>query len=258
MSQMENIKQLREQTGAGMMDCSKALEEAGDDMEKAIEVLRKKGIEKAGKKADRATKEGLTVFARQGNKVAAVTLLCETDFVARNDDFIAAVSEFAQKLLSSNPDEFKTWASQKITNELIVKIGENIQLGNFGITEGEMIGNYLHSDNKQAATVVVSGASQELADELAMQVVAMQPEYLTPEDVPADVLEKEKEIYQEQMKNEGKPEEVIEKIIIGKLNKFYSDVCLVKQVYIKDDKKTIEGLLEENGAQISSFTRYSV
>ena len=253
---LDDVKKLRELTGAGMMDCSQCLEEAANDMDKAIEILRKKGLEKAGKKSERVTNEGLVAMAQDGKKIAVASLLCETDFVARNEIFVAAVDEFADKLLTTPEEEFKTWAQDKITDELIVKIGENLQLGDFGVIEGEVIGKYLHADKKQAAVVVLDGGAEELANDVAMQVVAMSPDYLVPEEVPADILEKEKDVYREQMKNEGKPEEVIEKIILGKLNKFYSEVCLVKQPFIKDDKQTIEQILGE--AKAVKFARYRI
>lgn len=256
MSELETIKQLREKTGAGMMDCQNALEEAEGDTDKAVEILRKKGLEKADKRSGRETHQGLIALAKEGDKVAVVVLRCETDFVALNEDFIKAVNEFAQKLLTISEAEFRPWVEEKIAKELTIKIGENIQLGEFGLFAGETIGVYLHSDKRQAAVAVLSGNNEELADNLAMQVVAMSPDYLNPEDVPAEVLDKEKEVYREQTRNEGKPDDVIEKIIAGKLNKFYSEVCLLKQPYIKDDKVTIEKFLGD--IKVIEFKRYSV
>jgi elongation factor Ts len=259
MSDLQTVKQLREQTGAGMMDCQKALAEAGGDLSQAVEILRKKGLEKAGKKAERSTKEGLIALAKEGNKVAVVGLACETDFVARNEDFIQAVKEMSQKLLTTDLESFKTWAEEKIKNELIVKIGENMRLSASEVLIGEVIGTYLHSNKKVAAAVVLTGGSEELAVDLAMQVTAMSPKYLKPEDIPAEELAKEKEIYREQMAAQGvdnKPEVVKEKIIEGKLGKYYAEVCLLKQQFIKDDKMTVEQLLDE--AEVVKFSRYSI
>ena len=245
------IAQLRSQTGAGMVDCKNALEEAGGDLEKAIEILRKKGEIKAEKKSDRATSEGLIALAKEGDKVAYVSLNCETDFVARNEDFIKATNDFSKKLLASeNIEEFKTWAEENIKKELVVKIGENMQLGDFGVLEGKVIGSYVHSNKKVAGLVVLSGGSQELADDIAMQITAMSPKYIKPEDISAEVLEKEKEIYREQLKKEGKPDEIIEKILEGKLAKFYEEVCLLKQSFIKDEDVTIEELIKKEGEDI--------
>lgn len=254
------VMQLREQTGAGVLDAKKALEETGGDLEKAKDILRKKGAVKAANKAERLTKEGLIVMARQGNKVAVVSLACETDFVARNADFIKTAEEFAQALLTKGVSEFKGCAEAKIKNELVVKIGENIQLGAFDIVEGAVLGNYLHSNKKVAAVVVLSGGTGELAGELAMQVAAMSPKYIAPSDVPADVLEKEKSVYREQLKGEGKPENIMEKILEGKLAKYYEEVCLLKQKFIKDEDLTIEALIKKSGdnVKVEKFVRYSI
>lgn len=258
MADLEQIKKLRDLTGAGMMDCQKALSEAGDDMDKAVELLRKKGEKMAGKKADRVAKEGVIAIAGDDQKVAVVGLNCETDFVARNEDFVKSVNEFAEKLLESGKDEFPAWAEAKIKDELIVKIGENLKLAEFDILEAPVVGYYLHSNKKVATVVTLSEGSTEVAKEVAMHATAMNPKYLKPEDVPADVLEKEKEIYKEQLAKEGKPADILEKILEGKVNKYYQEVCLVKQAFVKDDKKSIEKLLEESKASIEKFTRYSL
>ncbi|MFA6254476.1 MAG: translation elongation factor Ts [Patescibacteria group bacterium] len=254
------ITQLRELTGAGIADCKEALTEADNSLDKAVEVLRKKGAIKAAKKSDRATKEGVIAILKAGNKAAVVGLACETDFVALNQDFIKAVDEFAQELLKRGSDEFKAWAKDKITNELVVKIGENIQLGDFEVLTGEILGIYLHSNKKVAAVVTMNSGSEKLATDLAMQVTAMSPKYIKPEDIPASEIAKEKEIYREQLKAEGKPEAMWEKIIPGKLNKYYQDVCLLKQTYIKDDKITVEKLIEQEGKgiEVVKFSRYQI
>jgi len=253
---MELIKKIREQTGAGISDVKEALEEASGDENKAVEILRKKGQKIAAKKSDRKAKEGVISITRQGNKVAVVGLNCETDFVARNENFLKAVEDFSKKLMEVGEADFKSWAEDEIKNNLIVKIGENLQLAHAKIIEGETIGSYLHSNKKLASVVVLNGGTEELAKEIAMQVTAMNPEYNSPEDVPAEVLEKEKDIYREQLKQEGKPKEMIEKILEGKINKFYAEVCLIKQQYIKDDKITIEKLLD--GAKVEHFSKFSL
>lgn len=258
MIDISQVKKLRESTGAGMMDCKKALEGTNNDIDKAVEILRKKGEKIADKKSSRTANEGIIALVKDSNKVAVVELSCETDFVARNQDFVKTTDEFANKLMEIGKENFESWAKDKIQNELIVKIGENLQLGSFDIIEGNIINAYLHSNKKIASVVVLSDGDEELAKEIAMHVAAMNPQYLRPEDVPADVIEKEKEIYREQLKSEDKPKDILEKIIEGKLNKFYQDVCLVKQVYIKDDKISIEELLSNNNASIEKFTRYSL
>jgi len=153
-------------------------------------------------------------------------------------------------------DSFKEWAEQEIKNNLIVKIGENIQLNNFDIIEGEVIASYLHLNSKVAAVVVLEGGNKEQAKEVAMQVVAMNPKYVEPEDVPSEEVDKEKEIYREQLRNENKPEAMIEKILEGKVNKYYSEVCLIKQPYIKEDKISIEKYLSE--VKVKQFTLFSL
>lgn len=255
---LELIKEIRQITGAGISDVKKALDEAGGDREKAIEILRKKGQKIAAKKSDREVKEGVIAFAKDSNKIAVVALACETDFVAKNEDFQTAVAQLADKLISIGKENFESWANKYIQDELIVKIGENLQLAKFDIYEGSVVGSYLHSNNKAAAVVVLDGGSENLANEIAMHATAMAPKYLKPDDVPAEVLDKEKEIYSEQLKKEGKPEQVVAKIMEGKVNKFYTEVCLIKQAYIKDDKKSIEQLLKEAGATIETFGYYSL
>ncbi|MFA4871606.1 MAG: translation elongation factor Ts [Patescibacteria group bacterium] len=270
----QTIVKLREQTGAGIGDCQKALEEAGGELTKAVEILRKSGEIKAAKKSDRSANEGVIAIARDGlasldasrsrQKVAAVVLNCETDFVARNDDFIKTADKLAQKLLESNIEEFGSWAEAVIKNELAVKIGENIKLSRYEILSGAVIGSYLHSNKKVAAVVVLTGGSDALAGDIAMHVAAMNPLYLDIQDIPPAVLEKEKEIYREQLKQRGKPastqrgepENIWAKIIEGKLAKYYEDNCLLKQVFIKDEDKKIADLL--SGVSIKQFSRYQV
>jgi len=251
------ISQLRDKTGAGLGDCRAALEEAGGDLDLAIEIMRKKGEVKAAKKADRATKEGIIAVAGDAGKLAVVALACETDFVCRTDAFRDAANEFPARLLAaSSVEEFKKDADAYIQSELTMKIGENMQIAGAGIYSGPVIGKYIHSTRKIAGIVVLSGGSQETADDIAMQIAAMKPKYLDPQSVPADVIGKETEIYREQLKGENKPEQIWDKIIAGKLNKFYEDNCLTNQVFIKDDSKKISDLLDGN--TIVDFALYSL
>lgn len=255
---LELIKEIRQITGGGIVDVKQALDEASGDRDKAIEILRKKGQKIAAKKSAREVKEGVIAFERQANKVAMVALACETDFVAKNQDFQKAVQELAAKLMTVGKEEFESWATKYIQDELIVKIGENLQLASFDIFSGEVVGTYLHSNKKVAAVVVLKGGSEDLAKDIAMHTAAMAPKYLKSDEVPSSELEKEKEIYAEQLKQEGKPEEMLAKILEGKVKKYYSEVCLLHQLYIKDDKKSIEKLLEENKASIENFGYYSL
>lgn len=249
------ISQLRDKTGAGLGDCKAALEEVGGDLDKALEVMRKKGEVKAAKKADRATKEGIVAIAKSGNKTAVVALACETDFVSRGEAFQSSVNAMADKLLNSSEEEFKSWADEQI-KELVLKIGENIQLSNYGVFDGTVVGQYIHSNKKVAGITVLNGGEQTVADDIAMQIAAMSPRWLKPEEVDADILAKEKEIYREQLLGEGKPEAMIEKITEGKLAKFYEENCLLNQVFIKDDSKKIKDLLA--GAEIVSWAKFQV
>lgn len=255
---IKTISQLRDQTGAGIGDCKKAIEEAGGDIDKAMEILRKKGEAKAAKKADRATKEGIVAISSQEDKIAVTALACETDFVSRNEDFIAAAEIMPQKLLELGQDSFKIWSDEFIKNELIVKIGENLQISYSKIFTGDILGSYIHSNKKVGAVVVLVGGNQDLANDLAMQVVAMSPQYIKSADIPTEIIEKEKDIYREQLKNEGKPEQIWDKIIEGKLNKYYEEVCLVNQLFIKDEDKKINDLLSEAGATVQDFAKFQV
>lgn len=258
---LQTISQLREKTGAGVGDCQKALVEAEGDLTKAIEILRQKGEIKAAKKSDRATKEGVIALAQAPGKVAVVAINCETDFVARNVDFIEAVNGYAQKLLTADEAAaFKTWLTEEIKRELVIKIGENLQLSQVEILTGSVLGVYLHANKKLAAVVALEGGSESLANDLAMQVAAMAPKYLSPENVAVEELVKEKEIYQAQLKQENKPEAIWDKIIAGKLNKFYEEVCLLNQIYIKDESKKVSQLLSEAGdkAAIKFFQRFQI
>ncbi len=256
MIDIKLVAQLRERTGAGLADCKSALEEAQGDINGAIEILRKRGEIKAAKKSDRQTTEGVIALAVESGKIAVAALSCETDFVARNEDFIARTQEYAQKLSGMSVDEFRVWAEQNIKDELVLKIGENIQLAHADIVEGTVLGSYIHSTRKIAAVVALDGGDQSLANDVAIHVSALSPKYLAPADVPAEEVAKEKEIYTELLRQENKPEAIWDKIIEGKLAKYYEEVCLLNQLFIKDDSKTIADLLGD--AKIVTFRRYQL
>lgn len=259
------VKELREKTGAGMMDCKKALTESQGDFTKAEEWLRKKGISKAASKGARVAAEGLVgIELRNEAKLGIVVEVnSETDFVAKNDEFVKLTRGMVEHIAQHTPADVatlleQTWVDGKkvkdVITEKIATIGENITVRRFQRFEvkGEgALGMYLHSNSKIAALVEVLGNSgaeaQQLARELAMQVAAVRPAYVDRTFVPADVLEKEKEIYREELRVSKKPEAIWEKILTGKLEKFYEQNCLVDQLWIKDDKKKVKDLIAELG-----------
>jgi len=270
---MKLVKELREMTGAGMLDCKKALEEAGGDVEKAKEILRKKGLAKAAKKASRETKEGLVVALGGGKKGVLLELNCETDFVARNELFQNYARQIAELIAQSEEfknafpgDVEKLKATQiepgkdvdTFVKEAVAKIGENIQVKRFARFDaeepGSTVATYVHPPGRIGAMVEVvcdppelceDPRVQELIKDVLLQIAAMRPEFLSPEEVPADLVQREKEIYMEQARKEGKPEHILEKIAEGKLKKFYQEKTLLEQPFIKEEKKSISKLIDE-------------
>ena len=258
------VKDLRDRTGAGMMDCKKALSECEGDEEKAIAWLREKGLSKAAKKAGRATSEGLvTIVMSEDGKAAAMSeVKCETDFVAKNEEFIAFATGYARLALDKKTDNAEALPAEATDmTELIGKIGENMQAGRLAYIAlaGEgVIGTYVHSTNKLGVMVELTGpATPELAKDVAMQIAAANPICVSPDQVPAETLAQEKEIYLNQAKEEGKPAQIAEKIVEGRIRKYYQEVCLREQVFIKDDKKTIKDLLGKN-VDIARFYRFAI
>lgn len=269
MSSLENIKLLREKTGAGLGACKQALAECNNDVEAAVTFLRKKGLADMAKRAGRETKEGRVSIkvSEDGNTVAMAYLGCETDFVAKTADFIGLVDKIAEYMLA-NPDVADYTADQKIKDmitELAPKFGENVSFNKAVCwKKGEgcgVINYYLHSDNKKAALVEIMcdkadgccGKKEEIkefARAIAMQGVGMVAQYLTESEVPADVIEKEKDIAITQAKNEGKPEAAIEKMIPGRIKKFFKDVCLLDQPSIKDNKKSVQEIIDEESKKL--------
>jgi len=248
----QDVKALRDRTGVAMMACKKALDEANGDMEAAIEILRKKGASKAADKADRSTGEGRVAITDR----AMVKLLCETDFVAKNDDFMALVKEIADKASAEGADAAKTYF-EEIKSDKILKIGENIVLDDVQVVDGgDTIGSYVHTTGKVGTLVVLTGGSEEHAKDVAMHATAMSPLVATPAEVPAELIEKEKEIGREQMKNEGKPENIIEKIIEGKVKKFCAERALTSQAFVKDPSMTVAEYLGD--ASLVKFVRMAV
>ena len=266
----QDVKSLREKTGAGMMDCKKALQETNGDMEEAITWLREKGISKAAKKASRIAAEGLTKAVEKGNKAAIIEVNSETDFVAKNETFISFVKALANTLVESDVTTLEEANELKIDNEtvadtiinLTAKIGEKISFRRFEIvkkTDSQVFGIYSHMGGKITTLVVLEGANKDVARDVAMHAAAMRPTYLNKDEVPSDVLEKEKSIMKEQLLNEGKPEDRIEQILVGKVNKFYEEVCLENQIFIKaENKETVGKFVEQNGGKLIKMVRYEV
>lgn len=257
------VKDLREKTGAGMMDCKKALVESDGDQEKAVVYLREKGLAKAAKKAGRATSEGIVgnFVSADGKTGALVELKCETDFVAKNEDFRSFAMNLAEKVAgmdvtTGNGEDLGDAAD---VTDLIAKLGENMGVGRFAkISAKGSVGIYIHSNNKIGVLTDITGGDEELGKDVAMQVAAVNPMCLTPDELPQDALEKEKGIYLKQAMDEGKPEEIAEKIVIGRLNKYYKEVCLVEQPFIKEDKKSVKQLLKEKDASVNGFVRLAL
>ncbi|NLW80118.1 MAG: elongation factor Ts [Desulfovibrionales bacterium] len=258
------VKDLRDRTGAGMMDCKKALTECDGDEEKAIAWLREKGLSKAAKKAGRETTEGLItiVVAKDGKSAAMSELKCETDFVAKNEEFIALAEGIAKLALDRKTSDMTALPVEATDlTGLIGKIGENMQVGRLAFVElpgAGAIGTYVHSNKKLGVLVELTGAvTPELAKDIAMQIAAANPLCVTPDQIPAETLSQEKEIYLNQAKEEGKPAQIAEKIVEGRIRKYYQEVCLREQVFIKDDKKTIKDLLGKS-ADVVRFFRFAV
>jgi elongation factor Ts len=264
---MEQIKLLREKTGAGMVDCQKALKEANNDIDVAVEILRKKGISKAAKRTDREASEGLIVISTSSDNTKGYILEVnsETDFVARNENFQELTNKILEVIKATEPKDLSALLAspldsstvQETLDNLSGTIGEKLVIKRFETVSGNTVAGYSHLGGKIGALVVLNELGKaEIAMEIAMQVAAANPKYLNPEDVPAEEVSKEKEIYKAQLLQEGKPENMLDKIAEGKLNKYFSEVCLTKQEFIKDDKKTVEGIL--GTTKIEKFVRYSL
>ncbi len=265
----ELVKQLREKTGAGMMDCKKVLTETDGDMEKAAELLRERGIAKAAKKSGRVAAEGLvSSYVSEDKKVGAIVEVnAETDFVAKNDEFKTFVNEIAEIVAKTNPAdveallEVKYKNSEKTVKEVltdkIATIGENMSIRRFARYESEgLVESYIHGEGKIAVLVNFEKGDSEVAKDVCMQIAAVRPEYLSKEDVPADAVAKEMEILKAQAMNEGKPAEIAEKMVNGRIGKFYGEVCLLHQEFVKDSSMKVEDLLKSKDAKIVAFTRF--
>ena len=263
------VKELREKTGAGMMDCKKVLTETDGDLEKAAELLREKGITKAAKKSGRVAAEGMVeAYISEDGKVGAIVEVnSETDFVAKNEEFRKFVTDVAEQIVKNNPanveellaepaifEEGKTVKESLIGK--IATIGENISIRRFARfeTSDGLIEKYIHGDGKIAVLVNMTSGSKELAKDICMQIAAARPEFVNREQVPAERVEKEKEILKIQTMNEGKPEAIAEKIVLGRINKFYQEICLVDQEFVKDPSKKVSDILKDS--KVLEFARF--
>jgi elongation factor Ts len=260
------VKELRERTGAGMMECKKALVETDGDMDAAIELLRKTGLAKADKKAGRVAAEGKIVEAQAGGKAVLVEINSETDFVAKDENFGAFTNAVAQAALALDGEDIDALLAADLDGQtveearqaLIAKIGENIQVRRLtALATDGVIGSYVHG-GRIGVLVELDGGDVELARDLAMHVAALSPAYATADDVPADVLAKEKEILVAQAQDSGKPAEIIEKMVEGRLRKFLGEITLVGQPFVKDGDITVGKLLEQKGATVKGFSRLAV
>ena len=265
----ELVKQLREKTGAGMMDCKKVLTETDGDMEKAAELLRERGIAKAAKKSGRIAAEGLVAaYVTADKKVGAIVEVnAETDFVAKNDEFVNFVNDIAEIVAMNNPADldalFETSYKdagktvKEVLTEKIATIGENMSIRRFERFESEgLIESYIHGAGKIAVLVDFAKGETELAKDVCMQIAAARPEYFNRESVPQDRVQKEMEILKAQAMNEGKPAEIAEKMVQGRIGKFYSEICLLDQEFVKDSSVKVGELIKNKGSEMTRFARF--
>ena len=263
------IRELRDMSGAGMMDCKKALEENGNDIKKAAEWLREKGIAKAAKKADRIAAEGLSTILIEGNKAVILEVNCETDFVAKNEKFQKFMDDVAKTIINSNaktneealalPYEDGT-LSDYVTN-MTATIGEKISFRRFTLIEkndDENFGSYIHMGGRISVLSLVKGATEDVAKDICMHAAAMRPEYIKKQDVPQEQVEKEKKILTEEAIREGKPANIAEKIVMGRISKYFKEICLEEQEFVKDNSLTVGKFVSNNGGEIIDVIRYEV
>ena len=270
MFSASDVKELREKTGAGMLDCKKALQESEGNMEKAVDWLREKGISKAAKKESRIAAEGLSEILVDGNKAVILEINSETDFVAKNAEFTNFVSLLAKVVLENCPKTMEEAMELPMSDgtvnssliNLIAKIGEKISFRRFEIVEkndNQVFGVYNHQNlGKINVITVLDGDNSEIARDVAMHVAAMNPGYLSRNDVPEDVINHEKDVIKKQAIEEGKPAEIAEKMVNGRINKFYKEVCLLEQPFIKDPDLDVAGYTKANNMAVVKFVRFEV
>ncbi|MCZ8539565.1 translation elongation factor Ts [Psychrobacillus sp. FSL K6-2365] len=265
------VKELREKTGAGMMDCKKALVESDGNLEAAIDFLREKGLSSAAKKADRIAAEGTTYIQVEGNKAVLLEMNAETDFVSKNESFQQLVQTVASHLLATEPasveEALASTVEEGVTVENLIsnavaKIGEKITLRRFVIetkTDADAFGPYLHMGGRIGVLTVLEGSTDEqAAKDVAMHIAALNPAYISRDEVSADEVERERKILTEQALNEGKPENIVAKMVEGRLGKYFEEVCVLEQSFVKNSDQKVKVFLESTGGKLVSFTRYAV
>lgn len=265
------VKELREKTGAGMMDCKKALTETDGDIDKAIDYLREKGIAKAAKKADRIAAEGLVHVETKGNDAVIVEINSETDFVARNEGFQELVKEIANQVLDTKAETVEALMETTLPNgksvderikEAILTIGEKLSVRRFAIrtkTDNDAFGAYLHMGGRIGVLTVVEGSTdEEAARDVAMHIAAINPKYVSSEQVSEEEINHEREVLKQQALNEGKPEKIVEKMVEGRLRKYLQEICAVDQDFVKNPDVTVEAFLKTKGGKLVDFVRYEV
>ncbi len=263
------IKELRDLSGAGLMDCKKALEASNNDIDEAIDYLRKKGISKAAKKADRVAAEGLSTVVIDGNNASIVEVNCETDFVAKNEKFVNLVNKIAELIVKNDvktTEEAMSLSTEEGTlNDTIVNftatIGEKISFRRFARlskTDSQNFGSYIHMGGRIAVLTLLEGADEETAKDVSMHAAAMRPSYVKREDVPAEEVERETSVLKEQAMNEGKPAEIAEKMVNGRINKFYKEICLEEQDFVKDSDMTVGAFVKSKNGSIINMVRFEV
>lgn len=264
------VKELREKTGAGMMDCKKALTETNGDMEKAIDFLREKGIASAAKKGDRIAAEGLTYVVAEGNNAVILEVNSETDFVAKNEAFQNLVKELAAHLLANKPATVEEASAQTINgltvadyiNAAIAKIGEKLSLRRFTIvskTDNDAFGAYLHMGGRISVLTVLEGTTDaDAAKDVSMHIAALRPLYVSRDQVSQEEVDRERQVLTTQALNEGKPENIVAKMVEGRLGKYFEDVCLLDQTFVKNPDQKVRQFVESKGASVREFIRYEV
>lgn len=263
------IKELRDLSGAGLMDCKKALEASNNDIDEAIDYLRKKGISKAAKKADRVAAEGLSTVVIDENNASIVEVNCETDFVAKNEKFVNLVNKIAELIVKNDVktmEEAMSLSTEEGTlNDTIVNftatIGEKISFRRFARlskTDSQNFGSYIHMGGRIAVLTLLEGADEETAKDVSMHAAAMRPSYVKREDVPAEEVERETSVLKEQAMNEGKTAEIAEKMVNGRINKFYKEICLEEQDFVKDSDMTVGAFVKSKNGSIVNMVRFEV
>ncbi len=253
------VKELRDRTGLGMMDCKKALVEADGDIDAAIEILRKSSGMKAAKKAGRIAADGILGSKVAGGKGVIVEVNCETDFAAKDESFQAFVETVTDKVFDTGTTDIEALGLDSEREALVQKIGENISIRRAEVfEEGDQVVEYIHTNGKIGVLVAMAGGTEELGRDVAMHIAAMSPTVVSPEDAPAELVAKEREIYTAQAEESGKPPEIIEKMIDGRIKKYLSEISLLEQPFVKDGDTKVGALLKNQGASISRFVRLEV